>query len=163
MKIFVMSDNHGRVDNIRRALKAEADTKFDLAFHLGDHEHTEDAIRTIFGDVPVDFVAGNMDSYYSALPTDVVVSKCGHRILLTHGHEYNARHGVMYMRDVAVSRDADIVIYGHTHVPDVRAFAGIWFFNPGSISFPRQEDRRCTYAVLTLERGQDPVFEIKYI
>ena len=163
MKIFVMSDNHGRLDNIRLALQREADTKFDLAFHLGDSEHTEEAIKTLFGDVPVDFVRGNMDSYYSTYPVDVVVNKCGHRILLTHGHEYHARNGVMYMRDVAVSREADIVVYGHTHVPDIRAFGGIWFFNPGSINFPRQENRKCTYGILTLERGQDPVFEIKSI
>ena len=163
MKIFVMSDNHGRLDNIRAALKKEEGTKFDLAFHLGDSEHSEEAIKALFGDVPVDFVSGNMDGYYSTFPEDVVVSKCGHRILLTHGHRHNARNGVMYLRDAAASRDADIVVYGHTHVPDARAFAGMWFFNPGSINFPRQEDRKCTYGILTLERGEDPVFEIKYI
>ena len=163
MKIFVMSDNHGRLDNIRKALQAEADTEFDLAFHLGDAEHTEDAIKTLFGDVPVDFVSGNMDMYYSTYPVDVVVNKCGHRILLTHGHEHRARSGVMYMRDAAAARDADIVVYGHTHVPDIRAFGGMWFFNPGSISFPRQDDRRCSYGILTLERGEEPEFEVKYL
>jgi hypothetical protein len=35
--------------------------------------------------------------------------------------------------------------------------------NPGSISYPRQPDRRASYSVINVETGRDMDIKIKYV
>lgn len=159
MKILAISDNHGDCVNVRRVAELERD--IDLVFHLGDFVRTDRAIKAIF-DVPVDFVPGNMD-FDSILPEEAVIKKCGFSIFLTHGHLYMARMGSDVIAAEAASRGASIALYGHTHMPSMGYIRGVMVCNPGSISRPRQADRRPSYGILTLTEGREPEFEIKYL
>ena len=40
---------------------------------------------------------------------------------------------------------------------------GVLVINPGSLSFPRQEGRRPSYAVMELHKGEEPEIEIRYL
>ena len=42
-------------------------------------------------------------------------------------------------------------MYGHTHTPVVEEENGILVINPGSLTFPRQQGRRPSYAVMEIE------------
>ena len=53
--------------------------------------------------------------------------------------------------------------YGHTHRPVVEEEDGILVINPGSLTFPRQQGRRPSYAVMDVEEGKDLQVEIKYL
>ena len=75
------------------------------------------------------------------------------RIFVTHGHAYGVKSGLGRLIDKAESVGADIALYGHSHIPDLTYMRGISAFNPGSISMPRQEGRRCTYG--TIEISED--------
>ena len=61
------------------------------------------------------------------------------------------------------ARGADIVIFGHTHRPVARHEDGIYLFNPGSLSYPRQEGRRPSYLLLYTYEDGSLRYEIKYL
>jgi putative phosphoesterase len=47
--------------------------------------------------------------------------------------------------------DADIIVFGHTHVPMKRIIHGKLIINPGGIGQPRDRDPRASYMVLVLD------------
>ena len=58
MKILIVSDTHGREENLKKAL-AKTGT-IDRLIHLGDVEGAEEYIVSLI-DAPVSMVAGNND------------------------------------------------------------------------------------------------------
>ena len=70
MKILIVSDTHGREENLKKVLKKIG--RIDHLIHLGDVEGGEEYICAL-AQVPVTMVAGNND-YYSDLPGEAVVS-----------------------------------------------------------------------------------------
>ena len=55
--------------------------------------------------------------------------------------------------------EADIVVFGHTHVPLVKWFGDVLLVNPGSPVLPRSE-MGATFAVLTVKEGERPEAEL---
>ena len=83
--------------------------------HLGDVEGSEDYIR-ILTDAPVYMVAGNND-FYTDLPGQAVIDLDGYRAFITHGHGYHVSYSPNRLVAEALHRNAQIAMYGHTHVP----------------------------------------------
>ena len=121
---------------------------------------TEQEIRNIFT-CPVYMVRGNCDGK-SKLPAAALIALGGHKVFITHGHIYGARPSVPLMTDIAKENGADIVMYGHTHVPYLKKVFGVTVLNPGSISLPRQEDGKKSYAIMTVADDESVDFEICY-
>lgn len=142
--ILVMSDTHRQYYGVN--LLAEKLPKPDYIIHLGDVEADQVYIQAVFG-CPVEMVAGNND-YFSTLPYEFMIHEGNHQILLTHGHTHHVHSGTAGLVNVARSKKADTVIYGHTHVPKVDFVDGITIINPGSLSLPRQERRLPTYIIM---------------
>ena len=84
MRILVISDSHGRNDDIEGVLKQVGD--IDMMIHCGDVERGDSYIREI-ADCPVVMVAGNND-YYLDLPSEEEVRIGDYKVLVTHGHGY---------------------------------------------------------------------------
>ena len=82
---------------------------------------------------------------------------------MTHGHMYGVSMDIAGVVDEAASRSCDIVLCGHTHKPAIHRRDGVLAVNPGSLSYPRQNGRRPSYAVLTMQQGGDCVPEIRYL
>ena len=80
------------------------------------------------------------------------------------GYDNNS-FGVFYSvySEEAAARGCEIVCFGHTHKPVVEKKNGVLVINPGSLSFPRQEGRRPSYAVMELYKGEEPEIEIRYL
>lgn len=55
-----------------------------------------------------------------------------HRLFLTHGH-------VIEPDDAPALGPGDVFVYGHTHIKRLEAVDDVVFFNPGSISLPKDE------------------------
>ena len=159
-KILVVSDSHGDDRNIKYALDVE--WPVDALIHCGDMEH--DIRKTIGEEYDIDIysVTGNCDFYLPA-QSEILVKFGYYKVLVVHGHE----HGVKYSTDRlylhAKEKFADVVLYGHSHVPDVEEKGGILIANPGSISYPRQFSRNKSYAVLTISDDKMPGVEIHEI
>ena len=159
MKALIVSDTHGSHRNLERVIEKEQ--PLDLLIHLGDVEGGEDYIEAI-ADCPVHVVAGNND-FFSDLPREDEILLEGHKIMVTHGHNYGVSMDLYGVSEEAAARGCEIVCFGHTHKPVVEKKNGVLVINPGSLSFPRQEGRRPSYAVMELYKGEEPEIEIRYL
>ena len=159
MKILIISDTHGKHDNLSRVLEQEFPA--DLLIHLGDAEGYEDYIAKQAG-CPLEIVAGNND-FFSDLPREKELQIGKYKVLITHGHYYYVNTGIEEIARMAQGRDFDIVIFGHTHRPLIDIRKDIIVMNPGSLSYPRQEGRRPSYIVMETDQNGDAEFEIRYL
>ena len=159
MKILIVSDTHGRTENLEKVLKKTG--PIDRMIHLGDVEGDEAHIRSLV-DVPVDMVGGNND-YFSSLPSEMEIELGNHRALLTHGHHYFVGMGHEMLREEARKRGVDIVMYGHTHRPYLERNGGLTILNPGSLSLPRQEGHEPSWIVMYIDEQGEADYNICYL
>ena len=125
MKYLVLSDSHGNVDNMVRAVEL---VKPHGIIHLGDGWRDVEELRQLYPRLPLEQVPGNCDfGRFEALE----------RVLILDDHR-------------VLEMNADILLFGHTHVPLVDAASRPMMMNPGSIGDPR----RPTYGVLEFRDGQ---------
>ena len=147
MRIGVIADTHGLI----RPEALAALEGVDHILHAGDigGDDVLDALRAI---APVTFVRGNNDD---ADGYEIVRKTLGGtRILLTHilPRPASPRSAV---RDLLSK--ADVVVFGHSHLPHNEIVDGVRFFNPASAG-PRRfdypvavgivEDRRAVHIAL---------------
>jgi putative phosphoesterase len=80
---------------------------------------------------PLEGIHGNMDEpeLKELLPKQRVVEVSGVRIGMMHNP--GPRNG-REARLAARFADCQVVVYGHTHVPQVERFEDVWILNPGS-------------------------------
>ena len=159
MKVLIVSDTHRNEDNLIKALEKEKNP--DLLIHCGDVEGAEYEIEHYAG-CSVVFVAGNND-FFSHLPREVELQIGDCKAWITHGHNYYVNTNPEYIRKEARVRGMDMVIYGHTHRPVIEKKPDLIAINPGSLTYPRQEGRRPTYAVMEIEKKDIKRLEIVYL
>ena len=143
MKIGIMSDSHGDRRAIDRAVERAG--KVDLWLHAGDCA-PDAAYLALVSAVRVENVAGNTDWPDGKTPDEIVVEAAGHRIFLTHGHIYGVRSTLKMLVAAAKEAQADIAVYGHTHVKKLEKKDNLIILNPGSPSRPR--DYAPSFAIL---------------
>ena len=159
MKVLIVSDTHRNEDNLIEVLDKEKN--LDLLIHCGDVEGAEDEIEHYAGCKTV-FVAGNND-FFSRIPREMELQVEGMKVWVTHGHNYYVNTNPEYIRKEARIRNMDIVLYGHTHRPIIEKKEDLIVINPGSLTYPRQEGRRPSYAVLELVEREVQRLEIVYL
>ena len=159
MKVLIVSDTHGRHSNLDEVLRIEG--KIDLLVHLGDVEDGEWHIRETAG-CPYHLIAGNND-YFSGLPKEKEITIGKYKVWLNHGHGYYVSMEMKRLRDAALSRGVDIVMFGHTHRPFLYTDGKPFMINPGSLSYPRQEGRKASYIVMEIDQNGEAKFELKYL
>jgi putative phosphoesterase len=159
MKILVVSDTHGRERYLYDTLQRVK--PIDLLIHLGDFEGGEEYIRSIVS-CPVEFVSGNND-FSSELPREKFVRIGRYTVMMTHGHRYGVSYDTGAIWEAAIINHADIVMFGHTHIPMINRNAGIWLINPGSLSLPRQEGRIPTFVIMDIDSKGEVHFTLNYV
>ena len=160
MKVLIVSDTHGREQNLAEAL--EQTGPIDQLIHLGDVEGGAEHIRELAGDAPAAIIAGNND-FFCDLPNERIFTLGGHRIFMTHGHGYFVHSGTLYLKREARKKGADIVMFGHTHKPYMEEDNELLVLNPGSLSLPRQEGHRPTYIVMEIADDVQISYELCYL
>ena len=134
MRIVVFSDSHNSFGPLHRVVSEQP--MADLFLHLGDGEPEFDDLRTLYPDKRMIFVKGNCD-WASFASEQHLLSVFGRRIFFTHGHLYDVKRGVGLLVQKAKALGADIVCFGHTHLPQNEYAGGVYLLNPGSIGQPR--------------------------
>lgn len=142
MKILVFSDSHGVKSPMRETVRRETP---DLLIHLGDLVSDGTALRESFPALPFLQVPGNCDAGRSGLPLQRLEELEGHRVLLSHGHLWQVKLGPGAARSEALRQGAEILLYGHTHIPLCEFDGGLWVLNPGSMLYGN-------YGVIMLEK-----------
>ena len=151
MFIGIISDTHGNYDSIEKAVSIAQ--KMDMWLHLGDCEPDAEYLQSLV-DVPIYGVAGNCDWPMRNTCYERVVEAEGHKIFMTHGHNYGVRYTQEYVMEAAANQGADIALYGHTHIVDYRIGPPL-LLNPGSASRPR-DDNRGSFIVMELKPAAEP-------
>ena len=159
MKVLVLSDSHRRGFLVRQAVEAEGDP--DLLIHCGDAEEDLEAVLPGHA-YPVRGVSGNCD-WRGDLPGELLLREGGHTVYVAHGHVHGVRCGLDRLALSARKKGADLALFGHTHEPGIWRMPGLLLVNPGSIAEPRQAGRQKTYAILTLEEGEEPRAELRVL
>lgn len=148
MKVLVVSDNHADVSVLEDLINIYDD--IDLWLHCGDSEMSSShPVWETFKSVQ-----GNMD-WDSVLPRILLKELGGTTFLVLHGHRHQIKRTTDLMKEEAKKSNANVVFYGHSHVPKIDKDEGIYFINPGSISQPRGEIRVGSY--LIYEKNSDNV------
>ncbi len=148
MKILVFSDSHGSPANISRAIKLHPDAK--ILIHLGDGINDLYKIKETNPDYETAMVYGNFeDSFFVKRSENTFncIDAQGIKIFLCHGHRYSVGYSKQNLIYAALEQNADIALFGHTHVKykeyisperlNTNREKGLYLFNPGSISHPR--------------------------
>lgn len=158
MKVLIVSDTHKKNDNYFKVVEMH---KPDMVIHCGDAEGCEYAITNAV-DCPVHIVLGNND-FFSDLPRELELDIAGRKVWVTHGHNYYVSVGSERIKQEAIARGMDIVIYGHTHRPVVDIGDDIVVLNPGSLSYPRQEGHEPSYIIMETDRFGEWHFTIAHV
>lgn len=151
MKALVFSDIHGSLPAARFIIAEIERQKPDAVFLLGDilyhgprnplpEAYDPRGVADILNNYAEFIVAvnGNCDSEVDAAILDFPIASSfswiyadAMRIFLTHGHIHNPEN-------LPRLRGGDILLYGHTHIPQAEIHDTIYFCNPGSISMPKE-------------------------
>ena len=154
MRIAVISDTHGMVGFAISKLRTMG--KFDLILHLGDYCRDAEVISEKLN-VKSIIVKGNGDigTIYNE---DEFIEVGGKKIFLTHGHRYGVHRNMNNLYYRGLELGADIILYGHTHVPLILKENGIIIMNPGSPTNPRGLEGKLTFGLI--EIGENIEFNI---
>ncbi len=157
MKLGIVSDSHGDTHALDIMLAHPEAQDVEGWFFAGDIAMDAEYLAMVT-QLPVAKVAGNNDWPYTTLKDAIVTEAGGHRILLTHGHLYGVQFSTEMLVQVAEAQQADIAIYGHTHVADIQP-GGVMVLNPGSIARPRDAFKG-SFMVADLLPDCEPVVKI---
>ena len=130
MRILVVSDTHRDINALHSAIlhQPEAGT----VIHLGDGAEETAHMKEEFPQKQFLQVRGNCD-WNCALPAEGLGTVGGKKIFYTHGHIYNVKYGTASIVNAARAAKADILLFGHTHIPVNRYEGGLYIMNPGSL------------------------------
>ncbi|MGS0763931.1 metallophosphoesterase family protein [Syntrophomonas curvata] len=149
MRIAVAGDTHGRTEKLTRTMQM---LKPDHLFFTGDFYN--DGLK-LARRLNIDWtgVTGNCD-FGPKGRQEQLVTYAGRSFYLIHGHQYGAKRSLnsLFYRGQEVG--ANVVLFGHTHVPVCERMDGIWMINPGSASLPRHGSS-CSYALIDLGEKVD--------
>ena len=154
MNVWIASDIHGSALYCRKLLDLMEKRGADRLVLLGDllyHGPRNDlpegydpkAVFAMLNSVKdrILCVHGNCDAevdqmvLHFPIEADFRVEElCGRRLFLTHGLDFN----VDQRPSQTLLDGAGYVVYGHFHVPMRRLEDGVWYWNPGSVSIPKE-------------------------
>lgn len=158
MKYLIVSDIHGSLPALESVLRQYERERCDMLLLLGDILNygprnglpegldalgVAQRLNAMSGDIVA--VRGNCDSevdrmllHFDIAADSALVVDNGRRLFLTHGHVYNAER--------MPTQRCDAIIYGHTHMWELRRAGDTVVCNSGSPTFPKH-GRTPTYAL----------------
>ena len=149
MNVLVVSDSHGKVDKLIQAVEL---THPDYVLHLGDCQRDLERLRQTFPMLPMEGVPGNCD-WGSCDQPERLLEMGGVRIFMLHGHTRNVKSSPMSALYAAKEYGAQVLLFGHTHVPLVDNDGSLLTLNPGAAG-----DRlHPTCGILTIDNGHADV------
>ena len=144
MKILVLSDSHGNLENMIQAVEKETPR---MILHLGDCWRDGERLHEHFPDIPFHQVPGNCD-FRPTEPAEQLLFLEDKRVLICHGHTYGVKQSLLTAGYAAEEQNLDLFLLGHTHRPLVDKRGKTLFLNPGSIG----DYYNSYYGIITLQK-----------
>lgn len=151
MNLLVFSDSHGNRRALLRAVARQLELppreRPDYLLFLGDGVSDFESLATYdLSGASLLAVKGNCDAWgASDLPEIREAVFANYRAVLTHGHRFSVKSDLTEAVRYAAEVQADLLLFGHTHIPHSLCFAAgetvygvklqkpLTVFNPGSI------------------------------
>ncbi len=177
MKIGIVSDIHADPRSLRRALEdmGSVDMFLCAGDSISEYRFCPETVE-ILRDNQVRCIRGNHEAvllggrnphylkkcqaefpsdlleFLSTAPLSIELNVDEARILVTHAsplppYEDYVYAGSPILRQIG-ALPYEFIILGHTHMPMVHKTDGVTVINPGSVSQPRDQDRRGSCAIL---------------
>ncbi|WP_156299387.1 YfcE family phosphodiesterase [Streptobacillus canis] len=130
MKILLCSDSHTDLKYFYEVIKKENP---ELIIFAGDY--SADAIEMSYAvDIPFHIVKGNCDYFDDETKEtlELEIESMG-KVILTHGHLFGVKSNMNSIYKFGVEKNANYVIFGHTHIQHKSEFKDVVFINPGAI------------------------------
>ena len=135
-KILIISDTHGQTSKAHNII--EETDRIDLIIHAGDFAKDAEDIECIYPNIPICYVCGNCD-YFSTARNVIITEAFDKRFFITHGHGYNVKSEVPNdyptITKAGKEHNADIIVFGHTHIPYIGYSGKSVIINPGSLKY----------------------------
>ena len=148
MRIGIISDTHG----LLRPEALSALRGADHVLHAGDIGG-EEVLAELRAIAPVTAVAGNIDGFRCGDAGETArVMLDGVRFYLTHILD-RPRHPRPEVQTELRRDPADVVVFGHSHLPHDEVLGSVRFVNPASAG-PRRFDYPVSVAMLEVRRGR---------
>ncbi|WP_350342597.1 metallophosphoesterase [Proteinivorax tanatarense] len=145
-EILVVSDTHGDhkcLEEILELLKSK-----DMLIHLGDNYEDFLWLKKRV-DIKAIGVKGNCDLFSNGKEIELIkVEEVN--IMLTHGHDFGVKSGLLNLLYYGLERKAQLILFGHTHIGYNDKYEGVNLFNPGSPVMPRGMSK-ASYGNVTIE------------
>lgn len=148
MKILVFSDSHHDINEMTYTIESETP---EMVIHLGDNTNDALLIQKIFPKITVERVGGNCD--FEQIESEKTIKIENKIFFITHGHRYWVKSNLKKIVEKGFSRNADVVLFGHTHKSYINQNNGAWVINPGSISQNNTRNRFATYARIIINQN----------
>lgn len=145
MKLLIFSDSHGSLQPMRDAITLE---RPDVVIHLGDYARDAEELSYDFTGLPILSVRGNCGLAEPPRSEVLVRTFEGVKIFGVHGHRHGVKSGLLRLELAAREENAQLALFGHTHVSYCHEYEGLWLLNPGTCG-------GCcpTYGIAILENG----------
>ncbi|MBD3414046.1 MAG: YfcE family phosphodiesterase [Candidatus Aminicenantes bacterium] len=132
--IGIMSDSHDNCDAVKKAVRFFNDVKCELIIHAGDFVAPFAAKELERLECPVKAVFGNCDGEKQGLKR--VFESLGSiqeepRVFNWKDTEFLVTHTHFKLKEQRKIGDYDVIIYGHTHKPDIHQSKEALIINPG--------------------------------
>jgi putative phosphoesterase len=151
MKMLVLSDTHGDIEKAKDVI-GNSDG-IDMVIHLGDYFRDAQKLSGMFPGILIEYIYGNSDFMIDNVPAEKMLEYEGKRIFITHGHRYSVKWNYDKLCRKAEEMNADVLLFGHTHVADIVKKDSYYLINPGSISDPRDSSSE-SYVIIEIDGGK---------
>jgi putative phosphoesterase len=135
MRIGIISDTHDNMPAIQRAVQVLTEQRVEHVIHAGDFcspftfrafKHLSCAFTGIYGNNDGERILLQQLSNNRIFTQPHILELAGKKIVIMHEH-----HVVDALAD---SSHFDLIVYGHTHAPDIRKSGNTLIVNPGELS-----------------------------
>ncbi len=153
MKVLIISDTHGKIDNVQMILERTIPLGVGAVLHCGDYVSDARLLQKFYPNIEINYVYGNCDVGFGGAYSEVVTIE-EVSFFMTHGHRYGVKWGEYddLLID-AIAHEAQVAVCGHSHCAHIQRKDGVLLLNPGSITQPR-DGRYPSYAIIEVKEGK---------
>ncbi|MBI4721712.1 MAG: YfcE family phosphodiesterase [Candidatus Stahlbacteria bacterium] len=151
MKVGLLSDSHGSTQFVDELVAWFNKQGCDKIIHLGDD--WEDVAKWI----EIIKIPGLFSNLYSdpKVPNRLIFEFEGWNTLLTHTKETqeNDLPTDLKPEEVIKNKEANVILYGHTHIPAIEKKDGIIYINPGHLKPMDKKGYPPTFAMMEFKQA----------
>lgn len=132
VRMLVISDTHipDRSEDFPHWVKELVERGWDVIVHLGDV--TAGWVLQYLSYYTKNLVAVKGNNDMLRLPEVEELKAFGRKFVALHGHQIGRRPDYEAVKRMFKLENGDILLFGHSHIPELTLYRGVMFLNPGT-------------------------------